>query len=372
MHLFQIKSFLTGLVLMLVPAVAFSASVNLRWKANSEPDFSSYNLYYGTKSRNYAPPIPVGKATSYSVDHLTEGVTYYFAVTAIDTSGNESGYSEEDTAKATPSSQSTGDSSSFNLEIGEVNVDHNWTKVTFQNKYTKPVVVATSMSHNGSDPAVVRMRNITPDGFEIAVQEYSYLDGLHTVESIGYIVLEKGHHVLPDGSRLEAGYTTHSQTDVWKKVDFKQPFSTKPVVFTSITTFNGRQPVLCRKKKITTSGFKIAFQEEQARGNHKSEKVSYVAVESGVRSVSGITLEAVNTGEVISHEFKSIQFRRSYPTIPSFIGDIQTFNGEDTASIRWTNMTNQEISLKIEEEKSHDSETNHTFEEVGYLVLLRN
>ncbi len=107
MHISQAKSLLIILVLILAPAVAFSASVSLRWQANNEPDISGYNIYYGTSSRNYGLPIPVGNATSHTVDNLTEGATYYFSVTARDTSGNESGYSSEVTANATSSNPVT-------------------------------------------------------------------------------------------------------------------------------------------------------------------------------------------------------------------------------------------------------------------------
>ena len=58
-------------------------------------DLQSYNVYYGTQTRNYGPPIPVENDTSFTLSGLDEGATYFFAVSAVDTSGNESGYSEE-------------------------------------------------------------------------------------------------------------------------------------------------------------------------------------------------------------------------------------------------------------------------------------
>ena len=90
-----------------VPMAASAASVTLYWDANTEPDLAGYNVYYGTSSRNYGNPIPVGNTTSYDVDNLVEGVTYYFAVTALDTSGNESGFSTEEIANATSSEPAT-------------------------------------------------------------------------------------------------------------------------------------------------------------------------------------------------------------------------------------------------------------------------
>ena len=87
-------------LILFFPVSVFAASVDLKWVANTEPDLSSYNIYYGTASRAYGSPIPLGNVTSRTIDGLIEGQTYYFALTAQDTSGNESGYSSEISAKA--------------------------------------------------------------------------------------------------------------------------------------------------------------------------------------------------------------------------------------------------------------------------------
>jgi hypothetical protein len=99
----KLISFTLVSLFLILPTSAFAASVNLRWNANTEPDIASYNVYYGEASRTYGNPIPVGNVTSYTVDGLVEGQTYYFAVSALDTSGNESGFSSEESANATSS-----------------------------------------------------------------------------------------------------------------------------------------------------------------------------------------------------------------------------------------------------------------------------
>ena len=58
-------------------------------------DLAGYSIYYGTSSGSYSQNIDVGDTTTYIVAGLTEGLTYYFAVTAYDTSMNESDYSNE-------------------------------------------------------------------------------------------------------------------------------------------------------------------------------------------------------------------------------------------------------------------------------------
>lgn len=66
----------------------------LTWDPNTDL-VAGYKVYFGTASRIYEPPIDVGNQTNYTVIGLDDGVTYYFAVTAYDYDGNESGYSNE-------------------------------------------------------------------------------------------------------------------------------------------------------------------------------------------------------------------------------------------------------------------------------------
>lgn len=86
---------ITGLMLVLnwrTPAIA--ADAVLSWNQNTETDLAGYKVYYGTASRSYGSPTDVGNKTTFTVTGLN-GQTYYFAVTAYDTAGNESGYSNE-------------------------------------------------------------------------------------------------------------------------------------------------------------------------------------------------------------------------------------------------------------------------------------
>lgn len=77
------------------PPTTGTAAVTLSWNRNTETDLSFYRVYYGTSSRNYSNSIGVGMTTSSTISNLTSGTIYYFAITAVDTSGNQSPYSQE-------------------------------------------------------------------------------------------------------------------------------------------------------------------------------------------------------------------------------------------------------------------------------------
>jgi len=78
---------------------AFAGEATLTWDQNTESDLKGYKVYIGTQSGIYdGPNSPtfVDKASNSTiVDNLQEGETYYFTITAVDFSGNESAPSDE-------------------------------------------------------------------------------------------------------------------------------------------------------------------------------------------------------------------------------------------------------------------------------------
>ena len=86
-----------------VQATCFAYDLKLAWDANTEPDIAGYNVYYkedssslpfnGIGSTEGASPINVHDQTTTTISGLDPSRTYYIAVTAYNTSGLESPYS---------------------------------------------------------------------------------------------------------------------------------------------------------------------------------------------------------------------------------------------------------------------------------------
>jgi hypothetical protein len=70
-------------------------TVTLTWDPSTVTNLAGYKIYIGTASGGYGSPITVGNVTSYTISNLGIGSTYYFAVTDYNTSGVESGFSNE-------------------------------------------------------------------------------------------------------------------------------------------------------------------------------------------------------------------------------------------------------------------------------------
>jgi fibronectin type 3 domain-containing protein len=98
------KSIFTLLILVFTLVLcqsALAAQIKLAWDANTESDLAGYKVYYGTSSKSFSGSVDVGNVTSYTLTGLTQGQTYYVAVTAHNTSGSESSYSSEVSGVAT-------------------------------------------------------------------------------------------------------------------------------------------------------------------------------------------------------------------------------------------------------------------------------
>lgn len=79
---------------MFTPLTSFPATM-IEWDANAEPDIAGYRVYFGLQSRQYESVVDVGLATQMLIPALEPGRLFYFAVTAYNTDGLESDFSDE-------------------------------------------------------------------------------------------------------------------------------------------------------------------------------------------------------------------------------------------------------------------------------------
>jgi chitinase len=97
-----VKRLFVILWLLLLPVLLISQTTStmtivLAWDPNTEPDLAGYHVYWGNASAQYGAfkaTVPVMPAPTYTTPVLPNGL-YYFAVTAFNTAGLESGFSNE-------------------------------------------------------------------------------------------------------------------------------------------------------------------------------------------------------------------------------------------------------------------------------------
>jgi hypothetical protein len=105
--------FLLSFIAFMHSFTAFASAITLAWdppttNTDGTPltNLAGYKIYYGTTSGSYTNTIDAGNVTASVVTDLVDGLAYYFAVTAYNSAGGESSFSNE-ISKTTPVPQFT-------------------------------------------------------------------------------------------------------------------------------------------------------------------------------------------------------------------------------------------------------------------------
>jgi hypothetical protein len=408
---------LSLLSLMVFAANTLAAEVLLTWEANSESDLAGYRIHYGTSSGEYTHIVDVGNVTDCTIGALKEGLTYYFAATAYDSAGKESDYSSEISLYAEPEAtldtdedgmadiwetecfgsldrDGSGDFDSDGicdldeflegtdpavsdvtydmplLEVGEIEVNDIWTRITFNQSFTDPVVVARVQTHNGSRAVVAGIRNVDATGFDVRIQAWDYQKETPLSERIAYLVIEGGSYELSGGARLEAERFEADSDGSFETVTFNQAFQHTPVVLTGVTSFNETDTVTSRVRNINTTGFEFTMQEQEANvQHHAAEIIAYIAWEPSIGALASVQFEVNNTADGMSHRSGMVAYGREFVNIPFILADMQTTNDDDTATLVLEAPAADSVGMRIEEERSSDYERYHQDEAVGYMLF---
>lgn len=164
------RKFLTAFTAMLsafylTAAPVLAGTVTLTWTApttdssgNSLGELTGYKVYYGTSSGVYSTNVTAGNVTTYQMT-LPDGNTYYFAVTAYNSSG-ESGYSNEsskamyDTTAPVISSVASSLSSSTSVTV-------TWTTNESSDSVVYYGVSQTSLTGTAQNTAMTTSHSVT-------------------------------------------------------------------------------------------------------------------------------------------------------------------------------------------------------------------
>ena len=259
-------------------------------------------------------------------------------------------------------------------EFGKVtSFDHNSQTIQLDNNYINPVVFALPLSRNGGDPAIVRITDIQSNSFTAYLQEAKYKDGWHVKESFNYLVVEAGQWQLADGTVVEVGTanTNLVTTSGWSEQKFEVDFADTPVILSQVQTNNDSQFVRTRQKLAGASGFSLSLEEEEALKNsgHGTETVGWLAIESGQGSWGELDYQAGHTANAVNHRGYDLNFSQNFASEPSLLASLASFNGGDSAGLRYRNLDNSIVNIMVEEDQSLDSEIGHINETVDFLAI---
>ena len=255
-------------------------------------------------------------------------------------------------------------------EVGSVTVAQanasEWHTVSLGSTFVDPIVVVGPPSYAGTDQSTVRVRNVTPTSFEFQIDEWDYLDGAHTTETMAWLVVEAGVHLLPNGAVLVAGKTPEVKHR-WTTQALPPVFSATPVVLTQAASASGALAVTTRQRNASAGSFQLKLQKEELGSKTVlPETVHWIAIE---QTVAVGVLEATQAGTNFDESWDPAPYAQTYSGAPRVLATMQGHTGGNTCALRYRNANASSVEFLVEEERSRDSEVNHSNEAVGMLLV---
>lgn len=288
----------------------------------------------------------------------------------------------------------------FEIEMGNVTVQDTfvtptWTLVTFIRPFPGVPVVVALPTNDGSDPATLRIRNVTTTGFEILQVEPNANDGLHLAMPTAYLAVETGSHVLPDGNRLialehtTASFANRFISTTWDTVSFPDVFSGTPALVAAIqTTANESQAPPTTSsvpfmdvglRNVTTTGFQITLERaESTAGTVTSpERIGIVAIEDAVDLTftdalsTTVRLQSFRTGNNVrgwDNGCFANNYGVAFGATPLAVASLNTRGGNNGGWLRRCSQSAAALGLTVDEDTDNDTERSHQPERAGIIA----
>lgn len=179
-------------------------TISISWDANAEPDLAGYNIYVDTVKVNGA--LIVGESDT--IENLSESTEYDINITAVDTSGNESVFSN--TLVSTTASSQPDPPTNLEVSIDEV---------TELESSDGTMVIGTDKSTTVEDICMGKVEWITDPELLWKYGDYSNHSGRVAVRSDGKILIGIGD----DGSSFAEGEISLREPDgtiIWTKTGY--------------------------------------------------------------------------------------------------------------------------------------------------------
>lgn len=195
--------------------------VTLTWDpATDDTGVTGYNVYSGLSSvsedgGSYTfGSKDVGDTTTYAVDSLSNGVTYYFAVTAYDAAGNQSeNYSLE--VEATPEASETGDFTEPTVTDASA-MTSTLVTVEFSESVVLPDDAATAFSIESSEGTALEVLDayLSEDDAVVFVVTAEQTAGAQYILTAGIEIMDEAGNPIVSGTSDTGVFTGSAMEEV--------------------------------------------------------------------------------------------------------------------------------------------------------------
>lgn len=249
-----------------------------------------------------------------------------------------------------------------------------WHTARFDGVYVDPVVIMGPADSSGQSPIPMRVASVSATSFDYQIDLFDHQagtngsGGLPSPKDVSWMAIESGRHVLGNQLALEAG--NDLVVPGGSTITFSESFETKPIVLAQAVSYNGKRSITTRVFNVSQDGFDVLFQAQEDSQQHTAvESLSWVAIEPGfIHDEFSRRQTGVFSG--VKGNFRKFQwpskFKNKTPTV--FLASTQTLNEMDTVVVHQKLKTKDKVSLRLYEDKSADSETQHAAEDVAWYA----
>lgn len=270
--------------------------------------------------------------------------------------------------------------------------------ISFQQQFdTIPIVIALT-GNNGSDPAKIRITNVTTTGFDELTVEPEGVDGAHDTELIHYVAVEPGRHILPGGAIIEAGFSSVSAiqhgvgpagTESYQTISYSAMLPGTPVVLAHLQSANSEIAGVAGEPSapfITTtirdangSNFRVALERsESALGPVPSaETVGWIAFPSPQTGTlidtanNSITWSSVNTPQTVrGWQNGCYTYNLGLSSAnPIVVAKKSSHRGGDGGWLRRCSLSASSVGITVDEDTALNAERNHVTETAAFIAF---
>lgn len=364
-------------------ATALDAQVLLDWNASSESDLAGYDVYRATTPGGSLTKLTATALinNAYTDNALSNDATYYYVVTASDSSGNESQGSVE--VSATPTAPVL---SQLKLAKGVItNVSTSWQTVTLSHSYDSMVVVTTPNYDRFDAPAVVRVRNAAGNSFDIRIDAAG--GSSPAPINVHYVAVEEGvynsteHGVTMEAVKYNSTVTDENNRWVGEARGYSNSYS-QPVVVGQVMSGDdnrfshfwnrGNSRGAVPSSSTLFTGKTVDEDPVTSRAN---EIIGYIIIEAGAGSIESIAYTAALGGDSIRGVGDAPPYNYTVSGLAGGTVAIASQAAMDGGNGGWavlygnTPLLGSTLALAIDEDQAGDSERRHTTEQVGYIIF---
>ncbi len=211
-------------------------------------------------------------------------------------------------------------------------------------------IVDTVANPTTTDPSIIQNRKY--DGFSANASS----------------VLKDRIHSGPLG---EVGMVEQAYHGSWHTVDLQNTY-VRPVVIMEPVSYNGGDPAHVRLRNVDTDSFEYKI-EEWSGGDHTTETMHYIVMESGTHTladgtkVEAGTISMTNCWGDPTRVWYTIQFSQSFSAAPVTLTQVQSYNGNQAVVTRERDVGRYDFDVIMREKESRDN--THARETIGYLAI---